>query len=131
MCESCLYLNEGGRRCRPAFVQNTLGEVFTQVLEEGEAHVIQEIRILRAVILMTVDEAFNEPKKRDNVREEVYRTAHTKCSCKNTKNCAKVSVKHLRIKSAACRRLFALLRAFIPRHPDWITITKRTHTCIY
>lgn len=25
----CLYLNEGGRRCRPVFVQNTLRQVFT------------------------------------------------------------------------------------------------------
>lgn len=43
-------------------------------------------------------------------------------------NSNKVSVKHLRINSAACRRLLALLRAFIPRHPDWITITIHTHT---
>lgn len=36
--------------------------------------------------------------------------------------------KHLRINTAASRRCLARLRAFIPRHPDWITIT--AHPCI-
>lgn len=45
-----------------------------------------------------------------------------------TRRQKKVSFKHLRIKSAAWRRLLALLRAFIPRHPDWITITIYIYT---
>lgn len=52
-----MHLDERGRRCRPAFVQNALGQVFPQVLEEGVAHVIMEILVLRAEFLMAVDEA--------------------------------------------------------------------------
>lgn len=58
------YLNQGGRWRRPAFVQNTLGQVLTKLLEEGAPHVIEEIVILGAVFLMAVDEAFYEPENR-------------------------------------------------------------------
>lgn len=74
MCTGGLYLNEGGRRCRPVFVQNALGQVFAQILEEGVAYVIQEILILRAVFLMTVDEAFYKPEKKTDTRKEIYYT---------------------------------------------------------
>lgn len=58
------YLNEGGRRRGPAFVQNALGQVLTKLLQEGAADVIEEIVIVGAVLLMTVDEAFNEPENK-------------------------------------------------------------------
>lgn len=92
---------------------------------------IQEILILRTVFLMTVDEAFYETEKiRQKEGNLLYmQTAVAKLHSETNSN--KVSVKHLRINSAACRRLLALLRAFIPRHPDWITITLHTHTCIH
>lgn len=92
---------------------------------------VQEIVVLRAVLLMTVDEAFYEPVKRNRkIQDKELTSAHTKSRVSQT-NSDKEPVKHLRIKSAACRRLLALLRAFIPRHPDWITITIHTHTCIH
>lgn len=59
---------------------------------------------------------------------------HAKCSYKSiSRNTLyKVSVRHLRINSAACRRFLALLRAFIPRHAACITMTVHTHnTHIY
>lgn len=93
---------------------------------------IQEILILWAVFLMTVNEAFYEPDFFFKDIQGNHFTIHTNSSHKHAYS-NRVSVKHLRIKSAACRRLLALLRAFIPRHPDWITITThtQTHTCIY
>lgn len=57
-----VYLNKGGRWRGPAFVQNTPGQVFTQIFEEGAAYMVQEILVLRAVFLMTIDEAFYEPE---------------------------------------------------------------------
>lgn len=88
---------------------------------------IQEVLILRTVVLVTVDEAFDEPEKKEIVKERKS-IKYAKCSCKSltTSNNYKATDEHLRINSAACRRLLALLRAFIPRHADWITITKHT-----
>lgn len=119
-----MYLNERGRRSRPVFVQNTLGQVFTQIFKERVAYMIQEVLILWAVLLMTVDEAFYQPdEKRYNIESLLeIQTAVLR------RNISKSPYKHLRINSAACRRLLALLRAFIPRHPAWITMTIHTHT---
>lgn len=57
----CFYLNKGGRRCGPAFVQNVFGKVFPQIFEERVTHMIQEVLVLGTVLLMTVDEAFDKP----------------------------------------------------------------------
>lgn len=74
-CTGCLYLNEGGRRCRPGFVQNALGQVFTEVFEEGVAYMIQEVLVLRTVFLVTVDEAFDEPEGKGQMQgKEIYYT---------------------------------------------------------
>lgn len=72
------HLNQGGRWRRPAFVQNTLGQVLTQLLEEGAPYVIEEIIIFGAVFLVTVDEAFYEPenqkrKQRVNTEDELLK----------------------------------------------------------
>lgn len=57
----CGYLIEQWWGRGPAFVQHTLRQVFDEVLQEGVANMIQEVLILRAVLLVTVDEAFYEP----------------------------------------------------------------------
>lgn len=57
-----LYLNAQRRRCWPAFVQDTFGKVFPKVFEEGATHMIQEVGVLRTVLLMSVDEAFDQTK---------------------------------------------------------------------
>lgn len=57
-----LHLSESSGRCRPALVQDVLGQVPAQCHEEGVAHVIQEILILRTALLVAVDEAFDEPE---------------------------------------------------------------------
>lgn len=58
-----LYLDAQRRRYWPAFVQNTFGKVFPKAFEEGATHMIQEVGILRTVLLMSVDEAFNQTKE--------------------------------------------------------------------
>lgn len=57
-----LYLDAQRRRCWPAFVQDTFGKVFPKVFEEGATHMIQEVGILRTVLLMAVNEAFDQTK---------------------------------------------------------------------
>lgn len=56
------HLSESGRRRRPALVQDVLGQVPAQRHEEGVAHVIQEILVLRTALLVAVDETFDEPE---------------------------------------------------------------------
>lgn len=56
------YLSESSRRCRPAFIHDVLGQVPAQLHEEGVAHIIQEVLVLWTALLVTVDEAFDEPE---------------------------------------------------------------------
>lgn len=83
---------------------------------------IQEIVIVRAVLLVTVDEAFNEPENK-KYRESITQDA----AVKEQQNAEVQRSEHLRMRSAACRRVRALLRAFIPRHADWITMTTQAN----
>lgn len=57
-----LHLSESSGRRRPALVQDVLGQIPAQRHEEGVAHVIQEILVLRTALLVAVDEAFDEPE---------------------------------------------------------------------
>lgn len=57
-----VYLSESSWRCRPALVQDVLGQVPVQVHEERVANVIQEILVLWTALLVAVDEALDEPE---------------------------------------------------------------------
>lgn len=61
-CVLCPHLSESSRRCRPALVQDVLGQVPAQRHEEGVAHVIQEVLVLWTALPVAVDEAFDEPE---------------------------------------------------------------------
>lgn len=75
----CLFyphLSESSRRRRPALVQHVLGQVPAQRHEEGVAHIIQEILVLRAALLVAVDEAFDEPEDETmkGIKRREYKT---------------------------------------------------------
>ena len=56
-----MYLGEGGRRRGPGLVQDVAGEVPAQGLQEGAAHVVQEVVVVRTVVLVAVAEALDQP----------------------------------------------------------------------
>ena len=60
-CETQEDLCEGGGRGGPALVQHAARKVPAQRLQEGAAHVVQEVVVVGAVLLVAVDEALNQP----------------------------------------------------------------------
>lgn len=62
------HLFESCRGRRPALVQHVLGQVPVQRHEEGVAHVVQEVLVLRAALLVAVDEALDEPAQLGGIK---------------------------------------------------------------
>lgn len=78
-------LSESSWRSGPALVQDIFGQVLAEVHEERVAHIIQEILVLWTALLVTVDEAFDEPDGETRKELESSKTSNIKFLHSNPK----------------------------------------------
>ena len=90
------YLCEGGGRGGPALVQHAAWEVPAQRLQEGAAHVVQEVVVVWAVLLVAVDEALNQPIRAQDMLLTHQHTLNTEGLIMVPRSCNAMTTQTLR-----------------------------------